>query len=142
MMDTMADPHMNTLRGFRPDSDAYDEASELLEARGRTVGGFLQACVNWVRAEPDAALAAVAAHWPKRAGARGPEPGRVSQEQQWARLEARAKADGSCLVCLAESAWQSGRPKFTRHRAGNDQFHAGQLPEAEPGPEEMAPLDV
>jgi len=64
----MSSQHRYPVHGFRPDPDDYDAARAHLEARGHTIGSYLRACVHWLARDPDAALAALAPHWP------GPRP--------------------------------------------------------------------
>jgi hypothetical protein len=39
------------------------------------------------------------------------------EEELWERLAAEAAGHGSCLRCLRDSAWRSGRPRMVRHRS-------------------------
>lgn len=64
MMGGMASQHRHKSRGFRPDPGEYEAAAEHLERRGRTPGAYLRACLRWLDADPDAALAAVGPFWP------------------------------------------------------------------------------
>lgn len=51
-------------RSFRPDPADYARAQEDLRKRQRRIGDFLRACLAWLHADPDAALAALDPHWP------------------------------------------------------------------------------
>ncbi|MCL2581002.1 MAG: hypothetical protein FWE35_00930 [Streptosporangiales bacterium] len=51
-------------RSFRPDLDDYEAARGYLGSRGYRIGDFLQACLTWLRADPDGALSMLAPHWP------------------------------------------------------------------------------
>lgn len=63
-MSTTEGKRPNT-RTFRPESvEDYDAAQEALHKRGFRIGDFLRACVAWVLTDPDAALKALAPHWP------------------------------------------------------------------------------
>lgn len=64
----MSSQHKYPVHGFRPDPADYEAARRYLEARGDTVGSYLRACVHWLARDPEAALAALAPHWP------GPRP--------------------------------------------------------------------
>jgi len=61
----MSSQHRYPSHGFRPDPDEFAAASEHLQARGRTAGAYLRACVRWLARDPDAALAALAGDWPE-----------------------------------------------------------------------------
>lgn len=64
-MTSSSDPHRAPQRTWRPEPDEYDEAKRLLSARGHELTQFLRACVRWLRADPEAALAVLASHWPE-----------------------------------------------------------------------------
>ena len=73
----MPSQHRHPLHGFRPEPAEYEGARASLEARGRTVGAYLRACLRWLARDPDAALAALAGDWP------GPRPtGRPAVDRQ------------------------------------------------------------
>jgi hypothetical protein len=57
--------HQHPAHGFRPDPDDWAAAAARLEADGRTVGTYLRACLRFIASDPDAALAALAPHWPE-----------------------------------------------------------------------------
>jgi hypothetical protein len=57
--------HRHPSHGFRPDPGEYAAARDRLQARGRTVGAYLRACLRWLNHDPDAALAALAGNWPE-----------------------------------------------------------------------------
>lgn len=42
---------------------------------------------------------------------------RRQEEELWERLTAEAAEHGSCLRCLRDSDWRSGRPRMVRHRS-------------------------
>jgi hypothetical protein len=74
-MPTMANMHRRATKAFRPDVEAeYQPALALLADRGRTMNGYLRACLRWLAADPDAALLVVREHWPTDEGRR-PRPG-------------------------------------------------------------------
>ncbi|CRY84590.1 hypothetical protein SAMN05421776_11336 [Nocardia farcinica] len=62
---TPSDPHKAPQRTWRPENDEYDDAKKLLRARGRGLTEYLRACVRWLRADPDTALAILGEHWPE-----------------------------------------------------------------------------
>jgi hypothetical protein len=61
----MSSQHRRGTKTFRPDPDDYTAAKEVLADRGHHVSSYLTACLRWLRADPDAALAAVAGSWPQ-----------------------------------------------------------------------------
>jgi hypothetical protein len=56
--------HGNPPHGFRPAADEWDPVEEILKTRGIVPGTFLRACLRWLASDPDAALTALAGHWP------------------------------------------------------------------------------
>jgi hypothetical protein len=50
---------------FRPEANEYAGATSNLLERDRHIGDFLRACLAWVKADPDAALATLAPWWPE-----------------------------------------------------------------------------
>lgn len=62
----MPSQHGNPSHAFRPAEEEWDPAEEILKAQGIAPGTFLRACLRWLASDPDAALAALAAHWPAR----------------------------------------------------------------------------
>ena len=62
---TSGDPHKAKQRSWRPENDEYFGAKDLLEARGSGLTEYLRACVRWLQADPDAALAMLGEHWPE-----------------------------------------------------------------------------
>jgi len=64
------------LQGFRPDAGERAEASAALARRGRTMSDYLRACLRWLRADPDTALATLDKHWPEPR----PRPGRPRKD--------------------------------------------------------------
>jgi hypothetical protein len=60
----MSSQHSAPARQFRPDQAEHAPAKAELEARGRNVSDYLRACLRWLQADPDAALATLAPHWP------------------------------------------------------------------------------
>jgi hypothetical protein len=61
----MSSQHRRGTKTFRPDPADYAAAKDLLADRGHHVSSYLTACLRWLRADPDAALAAVANSWPQ-----------------------------------------------------------------------------
>jgi hypothetical protein len=61
-------PHRHPVFGFRPDPRHVAAAEEVLrdEGQGRSVGGYLEACLRWLAEDPRTALAAAAPWWPAR----------------------------------------------------------------------------
>jgi len=51
--------------GFRPEPSESQPAEKLLEKRGHTMTEYLRACLLWLNADPDAALATLAPVWPE-----------------------------------------------------------------------------
>jgi hypothetical protein len=85
--------HSATVRNFRPDEDEYAPAMGELDSRGRHMTDYLRACLRWLKADPDAALAALAPHWPPprrygrphaphRTPPSGPGGGQYSEQDQ------------------------------------------------------------
>lgn len=60
----MSSQHAATGHSFRPDAAEYGPAKGELDNRGRHMTDYLRACLRWLRADPDAALATLAPHWP------------------------------------------------------------------------------
>lgn len=60
----MSSQHSATTRNFRPDEDEYVPAMGELGSRGRHMTDYLRACLRWLHADPDTALATLAPHWP------------------------------------------------------------------------------
>ena len=61
-------PHRHPVFGFRPDPRHVAAAEEVLrdEGQGRSVGGYLEACLRWLAEDPRTALAAAAPWWSAR----------------------------------------------------------------------------
>jgi hypothetical protein len=61
-------PHRHPVFGFRPDPSHVAAAEEVLEdeGHGRTVGGYLEACLRWLAGDSRTALAAATPWWPPR----------------------------------------------------------------------------
>jgi hypothetical protein len=51
-------------RSFRPEPAEYADAQQDLTKRKRRMTDFLRACLAWLHADPDGALATLAPHWP------------------------------------------------------------------------------
>jgi hypothetical protein len=51
-------------RLFRPDPEEFAPARAVLDARGLVLSDYLRATLVWLAANPDEALATLAAHWP------------------------------------------------------------------------------
>lgn len=56
--------HRHDQKSWWPEPDEYAAAKDVLQNRGYNMTAYLRACVRWLDAEPDAALATLAAHWP------------------------------------------------------------------------------
>jgi hypothetical protein len=56
--------HGNPSHAFRPAREEWSRAEEVFTSRGIVPGEFLRACLRWLASDPDAALAALDAHWP------------------------------------------------------------------------------
>ena len=61
-------PHRHPVFGFRPDPGHVAAAEEILkdEGSGRTVGGYLEACLRWLAEDSRTALAAATPWWTPR----------------------------------------------------------------------------
>src|SRR5260221_8458141 len=72
MMALMPGQHRYPARAIRPDPEEIKPAEARL---GRVrLGEYLRACLRWLNADPDAALAAVERHWPpERPNGRPPQ---------------------------------------------------------------------
>lgn len=57
-------PHAQKTFTLRPDPDEIQPATAVLHDRDATVTEYLRACLRWLNADPGAAMATLAEHWP------------------------------------------------------------------------------